>query len=309
MAALIPAAHPQPILDPELELFERDDGLLTCLSCLREHREDARRCRLCASPLVRMSRARWRLALECEPVADLRRQLQEGLPRLPASLECLGEFMDPFAAEAAQRELLNFGVQAFIGHDAIDPAGPPFITRLWSRPGDAATARYLTGPLERGDPASPAADDEGRARSFLRHGKWRDALALATREPRREALAPIAAEALLKLGRPAEAARALAADIPGAGAAVQAERYFQRALHHALSGAAALALADLHAAAALAPYRLAIAQARVELLRERGSSEDLRAALAVMKAISPAALGGGGPFAALERKLTGGEAR
>lgn len=304
----MPASQPLPILDPDLELFERDDGLLTCPSCLREHREDARRCRLCVSPLVRMSRARWRLALECEPVALLKRQLQEGMPRLPASLECVAEFQDPLAAEAAQRELLNFGVQAFIGHDAIDPAGP-YTTRLWTRPGDAATARYLAGPLSRGDAASLAADSAGRAQCFLKHGKWRDALALATREPRSPELAPIAAEALLKLGRPAEAAQQLAQDIPAAPVFVRAERYFRRALHHALSGAVQAALEDLAAAASLAPHRLAIAQARVELLKLAGTRAELVAALALLKAISPAALGGGGPWAALERKLTGGEAR
>ena len=303
LEAILPHGRPAPILDPGLELFERDEGLLACPSCLREHREDARRCRPCSVELQRMSRTCWRAALEREPVAELRRRVASGLPRLLASLECVGEFADQLAAEAAQAELAHFGVESFVGHDALDPAEPLLVARLWTHPADAGTARYLLGPFPHGDTTWLSSDPHGRAAAFLRHGRWRAALAVAQQAANRAKLAPIAAEALLLLGRPADAAAALAGNVAEASAHEAAERCFQRALLLAIGGEFAAALADVDAAARLTPQRLAIAQARVEILKVTGPLAATRSALAQMKRIAPAALGGGGMYAALERQL------
>ncbi|MSR74576.1 MAG: hypothetical protein EXS14_03770 [Planctomycetes bacterium] len=312
VAALQPGERPAPILDTELALFERDERVVHCASCLRESREDVRRCKPCAQALVRSTRTVLTALLRRRLITELGAAASVALPLLPSLLQRVAEFESPFAAEHALHELTTFGLDGFCGHDGIDPPLPVGRTHLWVRSSDALTARYLLGRVPRGSAAEETARAPEAARWWLSRGKLREVLRLAETQPDNAALALCAATALLRLGRPLEAERRVLAVQPCAQSELEATRRIAAGLFAALAfkrgqGSMDAALSHLQAAALLAPRRVEIAQATVELLDEGHGHSDLREALRRLQTLCPGVLGVGGYYADLAARCAIGK--
>ncbi len=308
VAALQPGARPAPIVDQEMALFEREERLLHCSSCLREYREDVRRCRPCGRDLVRCTRMDYEALLRCRPLTELASCAKAALPLLPKGLVRVGTFEGPFAADAALRELASLGLTGFLGHDGIDPAGPVGQAYLWVRSGDVTTAGYLLGRIGRGTAAEEQQRPLQAAQHWLALGKWRDALRVADAHAADAALMALAAQVLLRMGRPAEAEARVRALPVLADAAMEAERLLNVGLFSALAAVRAhsvdaAALVSLRKAAALAPRRAIIAQATLEIMSQGSERAALRTELKRLRQLCPGITGIAGFYAELAADL------
>lgn len=198
-----------PVVDPMLDLFERDDLVRYCTDCVNEFSESQRACRACRRPLERELRSAYEHILLSRPLHELGEAVAQGPPRVPADLVRIKVARGLEEARTCLEELRFIGLEPVPGSDTLDPFDEPEAIGIYVRAADRQAAAYLVDGLKPPDPLArppgavpdPKAEVLARARAFGAFGKYKDALrTLETLPDDGEALA-LAAEMLLLAGR------------------------------------------------------------------------------------------------------------
>jgi hypothetical protein len=274
----------EPIVDPLLGLFERDEPTRVCPSCWNEFASDLKRCGGCGVVLKVLPRSRFEASLRFRPIADRGEKVSQGPEALPRDLILVHVCRDPDEARFRVKEFRFMGVRAWTGSDALDAAPDPSRIGLYVRPPDHEAAKYLlagagkpkddrSGP-DRRDARQKALD---LARAYFELGKYKQALALVRDLKGDPEADDLASEALLRSGAVREAERAAAAAAEATPPGPQRGRLLQNAgVFAALGndgaafGAGArpdVARSRLELATAQAPRLLEAGKALVEVFR------------------------------------------
>ncbi|HYC76470.1 MAG TPA: hypothetical protein VEI02_02475 [Planctomycetota bacterium] len=278
-----------PITDPLLELFERDEPVRHCPECLNEFLGHVKRCAGCRRDLSVLARSRYEAVLLARPVADRGAAVLAAPRKRTAGMRRVAVLEDAERASAMIAEFRALGVQAWPGDDASEPAADDPQVALYVREPDLSTADYLLGGRPPPSTASrPGEDARSRdlraARLYHRFGRFRRALALASRHAGDAEADALAYDALADGGAMREAERrAAAASDAAAPGAERAARLFSAGVFAALGNDGApfgpganvdVALARLKAAAVEAPRRLDVGKAIVEVHAARRKDAD-----------------------------------
>ncbi len=311
---------PDPIVDPLLDYFERDEVLHVCSSCGNEFRDDQKVCRRCRVPLIRERRSVYRRRLHEQPIRELAQRITSGPPPVPRDLVRVRIAPDLEAARAAEEELRGVAVEAWLGSDTLDPFDTPLAVGIYVRAADRDAATYIVAGIRPQDPfarPAPKAPDPraaglARAQGYLEIGKFRDAARLATSLGADAEAAALAATAQLRAGRLRDAEATLRAAEASAAGPARGRLSALLAIVHALGldgtpfarGADPKSARERAAAAVrLAPRDLFVLKVDVEILAALGDRAALRAALARLEALNPNLLAEDGPFRDLRNGL------
>ena len=282
-----------PIIDPMLNLFDRDDSVRYCTDCVNEFTESQRTCRGCRRPLERDLRRAYERLLLSRPLRELGDVVAAGPPRVPADLVRVKIARGLDEARKFLDELRFIGLEPVPGSDALDPFNDPESIGIYVRAMDREVATYLLQGLKPPDPFArpperardPRADALDAARTFGAFGKYTDALRILERLGEDGEALALAAEMLLLAGRVRAAERhameAAGARVPDRDrGCILAQAGLMKALGHDgtpfgegadLTGAAPV----LAEAAALAPRVLRAGKVRAEVLDALGDREGL----------------------------------
>ena len=300
-----PERRADPVIDPMLDLFERDEMVRSCEDCLNEFVESRKACRGCGRPLQRCVRSEYERILVERPLRELGDSVAAGPPLLPRDLVRVKIAVGLDEAHAILEELQFIGLEPVAGSDTLDPFTEPEHIGIYVRGGDREAASYLIDGVRPADPlARPPSNEEvdvrgrvlERARGYGAIGKYRDALReLELLEDDGDALA-LAAELLLRSGnvRAAERhAQEAAGSIPleRERGWLLAQAGLMKALGHDgtpfgqgcdLPAAATL----LSSAVELSPRLLRVGKVRAEIAHARGDRETLAATLHALERVN-----------------------
>jgi len=173
-----------PVLDPMLDLFQRDDVLRFCPECLNEFVDSQRRCRPCDMPLERGMRSDYERELLSRPLSELGQTVSEGPPAVPRDLVRVKVAKGLEEAERCLEELRFVGLEPVPGSDSLDPFDEPGAMGIYVRAADRDAASFLLAGLRARDPLldPPGVGGEvsalDRIRTLGTFGKFKDALRL-----------------------------------------------------------------------------------------------------------------------------------
>jgi hypothetical protein len=292
--------HGPPVIDPLLALFDRDEMLRACPWCRNEFTAGARRCTPCARELAPTARSTFEADLTSRPVADRGRKLAAGPPPPPKDLRRVRVAETPESAAAFLTEFRAYGVEAWPGADAFEPAADALPVGLWVRETDLVAADYVLGS-ERDGPRNPPPPESARdrdlrrARLYLGFGRFRIAAALAGAYAGDVEAEELAADALLGGGRVREAERRAASAV-GSDAASRAKLAVLAGVAAALGNAGApfgpgsrfdAALGHLRRAATESPRYLTAGKALLETLDAAGRRDEAAAECRRLTKLNP----------------------
>lgn len=307
-------ARPDPVLDPLLDRFERDEPVHFCPDCLNEFAPGQKQCRKCSVPLARSVRSAYEGSLQERPVWELGQRVAQGPPAVPRDLVRVRVAQGLEEAKVCLEELRFVGVEAYPGSDSLDPFDDHDAVGIYVRPGDREAASYLVTGLRPDDPLTRPASEELSARDhivetakgYLAFGKFRDARRwLAVLEDDGEAKV-LAVRALLLGGD----VRAAEREARQAAAVVAEDRFRGRLL--AMAGLIAAlapdgapfgkganlpaAASDLEKAVTLTPRLAEAGKTRVDVLEALGRDVDVAAELRRLDTLNPNLLSRDGPY-------------
>jgi hypothetical protein len=213
----------EPILDPLLGLFERDEPTRACPSCWNEFASNLKTCSGCEAPLRVVPRSLFEAHLKVRPIFDRGSRLAKGPEDHPRDLVRVHVCRDPDEARSRLKEFRFMGVRAWAGSDALDADPDPARIALYVRPADLEAAKYLLlgKPKPKADRPGGAPDRRDAraknldlARGYFEFGKFRQVIALLGGISGDPDADDLVSEALLRAGavREAERKAASAAD-------------------------------------------------------------------------------------------------
>ncbi|MAG58398.1 MAG: hypothetical protein CMJ83_19085 [Planctomycetes bacterium] len=301
-----PDRKPDPIVDPMLELFTRDEVVVFCPDCRGEFLGGKKACPRCRRATQREVRSRFEAALIARPLRELGDDVASGPREVPRDLVRIKVARGLEEATACLNELRFVGLDPWPGSDSLDPFDDPETIGIYVRAPDRDAAVYLVSGLRPKDPLDrPPTEDPDprmatldRARGYLEFGKYADARrALEGLGADPEAM-ELRTETLLRSGRvrfaEQEAERAAAA--AGLAGTVRGRLRAQAGLMKALghdgtpfgSGADPQAAIPLLALAEEeAPRVLDIGKVHIEVLAYVRDEAGLRASLRRLERLNP----------------------
>lgn len=198
-----------PIIDPMLDLFERDDSVRYCTDCVNEFTDSQKTCRGCRRPLARELRSAYEKILLSRPLRELGDAVAKGPPQVPADLVRVKIARGLDEAQTFLEELRFVGLEPVPGSDTLDPFRDPEAIGIYVRAPDREAATYLLQGLKPPDPFArpPVTDRDPRAealdaaRAFGGFGKYNDALRILESLGEDGEALTLAAELLLLAGR------------------------------------------------------------------------------------------------------------
>lgn len=310
-----PDRKADPVLDPMLDLFERDEKVPICPECLSEFREDKKRCKTCRRPLDRVLRTEYHRRLDHRPIRDLGEAIAAGPPRVPKDLVRVHVAHGLEETEALLQELAFVGLEPWPGSDSLDPFDDPGAIGIYVREPDLEAARYLVDAWSPADSLDLPPDEVRRtprtpveeAQEWIGFGKYEEALRVLERTGERGAAATMRVDAALKAGKVLTAGR-IACDEARAEGIDDLDRgrlLTQAGIITALAADGApfgegadaeLARGFLEDARDLAPRHIQAGKALVEILEHLGDKEALIAELRRLDRVCPNLFGHQGPF-------------
>ncbi len=175
-----------PLIDPLLDLFDRDEPVRTCPSCWNEFLSALKRCSACDCMLRVIPRSKFEAALRHRPVVDRGTRVMKGPEDTPRDLMRVHTCVDPSEAQKWVKEFRFMGAKLWVGTDTLDVDKDTSRIGLYVRPADFETARYLFGAQRASepDPFGPKDSRDARrrrlddARLYLEFRKYKQVIAI-----------------------------------------------------------------------------------------------------------------------------------
>ncbi len=298
-----PKRKADPVVDPMLSLFERDEVVRYCPECVNEFIDSQKSCRFCRVTLHRARRTDYERDLLSRPLTELGTLVAEGPPRVPPDLVRVKVCQGLEEAQRCLEELRFVGLEPVSGSDSLDPFDEPEAIGIYVRAADREAATFLITGLKARDPMldppgrEPVSTLE-RVRALGALGKFKDALRLIAQEDASAEMRTLEADLLLRCGRVRTAQRrALEAGaddhLPDrARGALLAQAGLFLALGHdgtpfGEGADSAGAAAVLEEATELAPRLLRAGKVRAEVLQSMGSKPLLRKEMRRLERVCP----------------------
>jgi hypothetical protein len=312
----------EPVVDPLLGLFERDEPTRVCPSCGNEFLSNLKACGGCGETLRVMPRSHFEAQLRFRPVFDRGSRLAKGPGEHPRDLIRIHACKDPDEARARLKEFRFMGVRVWTGSDALDASPEIAKIGLYVRPADHESAKYLLEGAPKPPPDRPGSRPAPRtprerlldlARGYFELGKFKQTIALLRELPGDPEADDLASEALLFSGAVREAERAaVAAADAAAGGAGRGRLLMNAGVFAALGNDGtpfgpgsriAAARERLAGAAAAAPRLLDAGKALVEVLHAAKEDHAALAELRRLSKLNPNVLALDGWFRSLHEEL------
>jgi hypothetical protein len=293
----------EPVSDPLISLFDRDEMVKSCPECRNEFAREAKRCSPCRRDLRSEPRSRYAADLVERPIATAAAAATAAPPPPPKDSRKLRTCADVDEADAFVAELRVYGVDAWVADDAAEPDADAFEVDVYARADDVAAADYVLSVGKSFAPPNggvdPSARDEilRRASAYLAHGRLRVAAALAAKLPGDPFAEETVAAAYLRCGRARDAERR-AADAGAASAdPTAAARLFRVAGVAFGKGARPRdALVYFDASLAARPRDLASHKALFEVLTATGAAAEAAEEVKRLRRLCPNLLATDGWF-------------
>ena len=311
-----------PLIDPLLALFEQEEPVHCCPTCINEYPDHHKRCRRCGDVDLRvLDRAEHEAELIRLPLRELGTRAAQDPPRVPADLVRVRISPDLGDARACLEELRFLGLEAVGGSDSLDPFDDPARIGIYVRPHDREAAEYLLSGFRPPDPLTLPPDRTpvhatrlGAMRGYFDLGKYRQVVLLAAAAPPSVAAAELAVNSLLMSSRKREAgiraldaARALGEGSPASGRLLARAALIAALGHDGAPFAQGSDLAEARRlaeeAVALAPREVFAGKVLVEVLEVLGDRDALRRELRRLDRINPNLCARSGPFRTLRDAL------
>lgn len=222
-----------PVVDPLLDLFERDEIVRMCPRCLAEHVTESKACRSCRIALVPTTREAMEASILQKPVES--RSLRATAPpqKVPADLVRIHVCAGPDEASRRLAAMKFLAIDVWMGSDSLDADPDPALIGMYVRRHDVTVARYILegpdavaeDPFARAERVVPDARARvlATARAYLEFGKFRRVIEMLEPLDVDPEAQDLVAEALLGRGRIRDAERrserAMAHLPPGPGRA------------------------------------------------------------------------------------------
>jgi hypothetical protein len=311
----------EPVLDPLLGLFERDEPTRACPSCWNEFASNLKTCTGCGATLKVVPRSLFEAHLRFRPVFDRGTKLAKGPEEHPRDLVRVHSCRDPEEARGRLKEFRFMAVRAWMGSDALDSDPDPSRIGLYVRPADHESAKYLLlgAPKPKGDPLRAPDRRDARtklldlARGYFEFGKFRRVVHLLAELSGDPEADDLTSEAMLRSGAVREAERRAASAAAGTPASPGRGRLLMNAGVFAALGndgtpfgtgsRPAVARERLVQAVAEAPRLLEAGTALVEVLHHLGEDALALAELKRLAKLNPNVLALDGWFRTLHERL------
>jgi Double zinc ribbon len=211
------AEEGEPVVDPLLELFERDEIVRMCPRCLCEHVTTAKTCRGCRIDLVPTTRDVMEATILERPVESRSLRATAPPPKVPADLVRIHVCAGPEEAARRLAAMKFLAIEVWMGSDSLDADPDPALIGMYVRRHDVTVARYILegpdaaaeDPFTRAERVVPDARARAlaTARAYLKFGKFRRVIEMLEPLDVDPEAQDLMAEALLGRGRIRDAER------------------------------------------------------------------------------------------------------